>query len=250
MTKLITITTDFHDSFATAQLKAVAASLGFNGNLIENHEVSPFSIFEGAFQIATLARYSPPDSVHVGIVDPGVGTARRGIVVKTKRNWFVAPDNGILSPVLTDEGIKRVWKIKEKRISKELSNTFHGRDVFIKVAVMLAQGKTPSNFDCEQIKPETLDKISFRDGQVLQVDCYGNIKVFWTHKLNLGKKIILSNHVKKYEFPIVKTFANVPPGKPLAYLGSNGTLEIAVNLGSAAKEYKIQSGELLNIDCK
>ncbi|HJZ05323.1 MAG TPA: SAM-dependent chlorinase/fluorinase, partial [Patescibacteria group bacterium] len=181
---LITITTDFGDGFATSQLKVIVAGLGYTGHLVENHDVKPYSIVEGAYGIWQLAKYCPKGSVHVGVVDPGVGSDRAGIVIKTKNFWFVGPDNGLLYPAAVADGIERIWKIID---FENVSNTFHGRDVFIKQAVWLAQGKEPRGEEIEEIK-----RLSFEEGQVVHIDHYGNAKIW-------GKKT--------FGLPVVKTFS-------------------------------------------
>lgn len=247
MKKIITITTDFGDSFAAAQLRAVISSLGFEGDLIENHDISNFSIIEGSFQILTLSRFCPIGSIHVGVVDPGVGSDRAGIIIQSKNYWYVGPDNGLLSPAASRDGILKAWKLKESHVSDYVSNTFHGRDVFIKVAVYLAQGNQPEDFQSERTAIGELVTNRFQDGQVLHVDHYGNVKIQWSNKLIVGKKLFVKLNETSLEAPIVKTFSDVEKGKPLALLGSSNTLELAINLGSIASKYSIQAGEILDI---
>lgn len=248
--KNITITTDFGDQFAIAQLHAVIADLGFNRKLIENHGVIPFSIIEGAFQIALLSRFSPDQSVHLGVVDPGVGSRRKGIVLQTKIGWFVGPNNGLLYPAAKEQGIYNAWSLKESYFGKQVSNTFHGRDVFVKAAVYLAQEKKPEEFGCSKINTDSLVKLKFKKGQVLHIDSFGNIKIHWPKRVkNNG---LLSVQAKKgfFSVPLVKTFTDVAPRKPLALLGSSGTLELAVNLGNAQRKLGIEVGDILKIKDK
>lgn len=250
MHKVITVTTDFGDQFSAAQLKSIITTLGFKGNLIENHSVKPFSITEGAFELKLIAKYSPDGTIHLGVVDPGVGSQRRGIVVKTKRFWFIGPDNGLLYPAIEKEAVESVWQIQENKISKEISHTFHGRDVFIKAAVYVAQSKHPVSFGCIPIDPHSLKKLSFKDGQVLHIDYFGNIKVYWPNEIKEGKRLVVQNSTSLYELPIVKTFSDVPVGQPLALVGSSYTLELAVNLDNASKLLSINKNDILNISYK
>lgn len=241
MQKIITITTDLGDQFASAQLKAVVYSLGFEGKIIENHGVKPFSIMEGAFEIQALANFCSRATVHLGIIDPGVGSDRAGIIIQTKKSFFVGPDNGLLYPAAQKEKIVRVWKIMEDKINKKFTNTFHGRDIFIKVAAYLANGQKPGSFGCTEINPKSLERLEFKTGQVVHIDHYGNIKVYWKNSLNghlrLGKCI----------FPVVKTFSDVAVGKALAYLGSHDILELAINRGRANEQLGIKLEEILEI---
>jgi S-adenosyl-L-methionine hydrolase (adenosine-forming) len=247
MKKLITVTTDFGDNFAASQLKAVVFALGFEGNYIENHDVSHFSIIEGAFQIMTLTRFCQKDTVHVGVVDPGVGSSRTGIIIRSKNSWFVGPNNGLLNLASEKDGILEAWKINEKHVGEYISNTFHGRDVFIKVAVYLSQGQTPEEFKSTKINLSDLIKSQIAEGQVAHVDHYGNLKVYFQKELPIGKKLVIKIKREEIEIPIVKTFSDVSTHQPLALLGSSGTLEIAINLGNFAKTYSVQVEDVLDI---
>lgn len=248
MSNLITITTDFGDQFAASQLRAVIAALGFKGQVIENHSVTHFSVTEGAFQINQIAKFSPPCSIHLGVIDPGVGSDRWGVVIKTKRSWFVGPNNGLLYPSAKEEGIKGIWWIKESAFGEKISNTFHGRDIFIKAAVYLAKGKSPKSFGCIKVTESDLEKREFQEGEIIHIDTYGNYKIHWPYKLTLGKTILVKNgHKKPFKIPVVRTFDDVKPNQPLAFLGSHGTLEIAINLESARNFFRFALGERLAI---
>lgn len=245
MKPLITITTDFGDQFAVAQLRAVLASLGFNGQLIENHDVTPFSILEGAFRIDLLSKFVPSGTVHLGIIDPGVGSSRRGVVLETRKAWFVGPDNGLFYQAATRQGIKRVWGIDESLFS-DVSSTFHGRDIFIKLAAFLSSGNDPAGYGCVLIDPTTLVQFEFKNGQVVHVDRYGNIKIYWSGTLP-KRRINVTFASFQEAIPIVKTFTNVQPGKPLAYLGSSNMLELAVNLGRGDHYFGLKVGDQVKI---
>lgn len=247
MNKLITITTDFGDQLAAAQLKAVLANLGFDGLVIENHSVTAFSIIEGAFSLALIARFSPKWTIHVGVVDPGVGSNRRGIIIKTKKSWFVGPDNGLLYQAAISEKIEFVWKIKESSISENVSPTFHGRDIFIKVAGYLALGKKPEDFGSISIPDKSLVKFSYKNGQVLHIDSYGNIKLHYLQEIYSHKKLIVKTRKQIFTVPLVKTFSDVPKGKPLAFLGSSQTLELAVSFKRADNFFGVKQGDILEI---
>ena len=245
MKNVITITTDFHDEFAVAQLHAVAHSLKFEGKLIENHSVTPFAIHEGAFQIETLAQFTPKGSVHLGVVDPGVGGIRRGIIIKNHKSWFVGPDNGLLYPAAKKAGVSEVWQITEKSIDSKTSNTFHGRDIFIKAAIYLSQGIHPEKFGSVKISPSKIKKLKLKKGQILHTDVYGNVKIHWKGKITPPGNLKFLINAKTEIFPVVKTFSDVQPGSQLAYEGSNGTLELAVNLGNLAHKFGLKTGDVI-----
>ena len=247
MNKLITITTDFGDQLAAAQLKAVLLDQGFDGQIIENHSINAFSITEGAFSLALIARFSPKGTIHVAVVDPGVGTNRRGIIIKTARSWFVGPDNGLLFQAANNEIIQQVWKLQESHISKEISNTFHGRDVFVKAAAYLSQNKQPEDFGSTNISVKSLVKLNLKNGQVLHIDSFGNIKLYCSQEINSHKTLLIKTKKNIFKVPFVKTFSDIPKGKPLAFLGSSQTLELAVNLKRADTFFGVKQGDILKI---
>ncbi len=248
MKQTVTVTTDFGDQFATSQLRAVMATLGFDGIVIENHSVTFPSITEGAFEIKILARYSPDNSVHVGVIDPGVGSARRGIVIQTKKAYFIGPDNGLFFPVAQEQGIEKVWQLVENHVSDQISNTFHGRDVFIKAGVFLGMGQKPEDFGSIPVETSSLVPFSFKQGQIVHVDNYGNIKVNWQGELKLGQKLKVTSRKGTFEVPVVKTFSEVSPNMPVALMGSSGTLELAVNLGRGDTFYGVKLEDVLTIE--
>lgn len=227
--KVITITTDFGDSFATSQLRAVLATLGFNGTVIENHDVKSYSIIEGAYGIWQTAKYCPKGTIHVGVIDLGVGSPRLGIIIKTNNFWFVAPDNGLLYPAAKKDGIKEIWKIDNSAF-KNCSSTFEGRDIFIKVAAFLASGKKPEDFGSTEIDSKDLAKLEFQNGQVVHIDKYGNIKI-WGNKT--------------FGLPLVKTFSDVKVGQPLILRGSSDVLEICLNQKSAEEHFGVKLEQVL-----
>lgn len=247
MNKVITITTDFGDQLAAAQLKAVLVNLGFDGTVIENHGVTAFSIIEGSFSLVLVSRFSPKNTVHVGIVDPEVGSNRRGIIIKTSQSWFVGPDNGLLFQAASSEKIESVWKIKESLISKNTSPTFHGRDIFIKSAAYLTLGKQPEDFGNTRVPVKSIIKLSFKNGQVLHIDSYGNIKLQCLQEIYSHKKLTIKTRKNTFTIPLVKTFSDVPKGKPLAFLGSSQTLELAVNFKRADTFFGVKQGDILKI---
>ena len=244
--KTLTITTDFGDSFAVAQLHAVIDSLKFNGKIIENHSTSPFSINSGAFEILTLSKFLTKGSVNVGVIDPGVGSTRAGIIIKTKNFWFVGPDNGLLYPAAIADEIVKVWKITESAFLN-VTNTFHGRDVFIKIGALLAKGKVPKDFKSTLINKSDLVSTKFEDGEVLHIDSYGNLKVHTKKSFTVGTTLMLKREKLNLRIPVVTIFNDVSKGQSLAYEGSSHTLEFAIREGDFAKEFNIKNNDLLEI---
>lgn len=248
MKKIIAITTDFGDNFASAQLRAVLASFDFTGEIIENHSVTPYSILEGAFQILTLSKFTPRQTIHLGVVDPGVGSDRKGIIIKTNNYYFVGPDNGLLYPAAANDGIISVYQIQESKINGKISNTFHGRDIFIKIAASLAKGKTVKDIEAIEMDVQNIERIKFKKGQVLHIDRYGNIKIHWAEDIMPGQVLCITKEDKDINIPVVKTFSDVSPTKPLALLGSSDTLELAINLDNIQHWLGAKVGDIISIN--
>ncbi len=234
--KTLAITTDLGDQFATAQLRAVISGLGFGGTIIENHHVHPYQIREGAYGIWQLAKFCHKETVFLGVVDPGVGSVRAGIIIKTTDFWFVGPDNGLLWPAAEKNGILKTWKIDETNFGN-VAQTFHGRDVFVKAAVWLSAGQNPTAFGSTKLDPNELQRIVFVNGEIIHIDHYGNVKFFWDQKLKLGDEL--------FGVPVVRTFSDVPNGEPLILNGSSDLLELAINLGSAREMFGLKLGDVV-----
>lgn len=216
------------------------------------HDVEPFEIAEGAFVIAQAYRFFPKKTVHVIVVDPGVGSERRPILAEMAGQYFVAPDNGVLSMIFSREAKKKVRHVtNDKYFLHPVSRTFHGRDVFAPVAAHLASGvaaarfgKTIEDFVRLSIDKPTRTGKRVWTGTILKVDRFGNL--------------ITNLHID--EFPDVRTrpfelnaglqqisrlattFSECAPGEFFVVVGSAGYLEVAANQGSAAKMLGVRSG--------
>ncbi len=231
---IITLTTDFglSDHFV-GTMKGVLLSLAPAATLVDiTHEIGAYAIGEGAFAIAQAYRYFPKKTVHLVVVDPGVGTQRRPIVAEAAGQFFVAPDNGVLSMVYAREKKVRVRAIaSEKHFRKPVSRTFHGRDIFAPMAALLARGTPPARFG-----PVRTGK-RFWQGSVLKVDHFGNLITNFhvedfpelrtrPFQVTCGQAALLE---------LSETFAAGAAGEPALVVGSSGYLEIAVNQGSASQ---------------
>lgn len=248
MDKIITLTTDFGEDFARGQLETVIYRINSNIKVITlSNQVTPFSLIEGAFILLKGYCFAPVNSVHLAIIDPGVGSDRRGVIIRTRNHWFIGPDNGVLYPAALKDGIKKAYVIDEKRLGEGLSYTFHGRDIFAKVAAWICSNHDPLNFTSE-INTELLKKSKLLPNQVTHIDTYGNIKVNNScQKFKVGNKLSIKINNQEYRILFVKTFADVRSGQLLAYNGSHGILEIAKNLGSANDELELKIGDILRI---
>ena len=247
---IITLTTDFglNDHFV-GTLKGVILEIVRDVEIVDIcHAVQAFDVLDGALMIAQAYSRFPSGTVHLVVVDPGVGTARRPILVTSERHHFVAPDNGVLSLIYAREERLSVRHIAaEHYYLQPVSNTFHARDIFAPVSAYLAKGVDPEKFG-EEItdfvrfnapKPKPTDGKTLR-GVVLKIDRFGNLVTNITpqdapmlfeadpapFKLVVGKREVTEIH---------KNYAEGAPGEVFAILGSMGYLEIATNRGSAAQ---------------
>ena len=244
---VITLTSDFADKFAESQVELVIHSINPTIKFIVGQSnVTPFSILEGAFILSKLYPFSPNGSIHLAVVDPGVGSERKGIIIKTKNYWFIGPDNGLLYSAATDNGIEKVWTINEAVIGS-LSNTFHGRDIFAKVAAYISIDKPLEEFAIE-FPVKDIVALSSKQNQVVHIDPYGNIKLqAKSNGFRFGDKLVIATPKTKTNAVYCKTFADVPLGDYLIYQGSHQTLELAKNQDSAAEKLDVKVGEILEI---
>jgi S-adenosyl-L-methionine hydrolase (adenosine-forming) len=247
---IITLTTDFglNDHFV-GTMKGVILSIVPDAEIVDIcHTLQPFDILDGALTLAHSYRYYPASTVHLVVVDPGVGSARRPIVASSEEYNFVAPDNGVLSLMYAHEERLSVRHVtSEHYFLQPLSNTFHGRDIFAPVAAYLAKGVVHEKFG-EEItdyvrfhapKPKAVDGKTLR-GVVLRADRFGNLITNFTPEdvpalfqaEATGFKIMVANReITK----IQQNYAEGAPGEVFAILGSMGYLEVAANRGSAAQ---------------
>jgi S-adenosylmethionine hydrolase len=222
------------------------------------HQVTPFDIAEGARFLAGSAPYFPKDAVFVGVVDPGVGSPRKAIIAKSKvGQFFVVPDNGLLTLVQDRDGIEEAREITnpEWMIGSKLSSTFHGRDIFSPAGAHLARGddwtQAGPALDVTQLTRITVDKATVEasglHGEVIGTDGpFGNLvldvpqEVFAQLGYRIGDTIPVILDGKSYSIPLHKTFSDVAIGKPLFYIDSRGRLSLAFNQGNFAENYHIE----------
>ncbi|ADO74886.1 SAM hydrolase/SAM-dependent halogenase family protein [Stigmatella aurantiaca] len=222
-----------------------------------SHDVTPYSVLDGARFLAGTAPYYPAGTVFVAVVDPGVGSARRALVVKTRRGqFFVLPDNGLITLVARQEGVVEAREITNRlwHFAPELSSTFHGRDVFAPVAARLARGEdwtqvgAPVEGWVRLEIPEAQVKDEALHGTVLAIEHpYGNLvtNVDGALLAKLGYQRgdtvrVTFGKGRELRLPLVSTFSEVPVGKPLAYVDSRGRVGFAVNQGSFAQVHGVR----------
>lgn len=246
LTPLFVLLTDFGFDFAVASMKGVILSSLPKAEVIDlDHTIEKFNLISAAFVLNKSYRFFPKGTTFVCVIDPGVGSARKLLCVETDDYTFVAPDNGLLHHILRDEKVRGVWYVEDHGM-KPQSNTFHGRDLFVPVAVALAQGRRDflrpySVSDCV-----VLDQLDTQQ-LVVYTDSFGNIKTNVSADLITGDVVTLLVRDTAHRIPFVKQFSEVTPGELLCYRGSNNTLEIAVNLGSARDRLKVTSGDKITV---
>jgi len=244
---------------SVALCKGVMYSIAPELRIVDlTHEVAPFSILDGARFLYGASPYFPAGTVFVTVIDPGVGSTRKAVVVKTKRGqYFVLPDNGLMTLVQDRDGIEAVREITNRdwMIGTALSSTFHGRDIFSPVGARLAHGADWTNVGPESSasKLVRLDLVAPHlderglSGEVIATDGpFGNLvtDVSGDDFLKLGYGHGQNVHVTigktEMNIPFVRTFSDVPLKKPLLYIDSRGEVGLAVNQGSFAAMYSIK----------
>jgi S-adenosylmethionine hydrolase len=252
---------------AVAICKAVIAQIAPDARIMDiTHQVTPFSIEEGARFLAGVTPYYPAGTVFLVVVDPGVGTSRKAVIVKTnKGQYFVLPDNGLVTPVIDRDGFAGAREITNPAwmIGDKISSTFHGRDIFSPAAAHLAQGE-----DWMLAGPEVSELVRLNPrvaaveqkgitGEVIGLDDpFGSLITdiqgddFKMLGYKLEDKVPVKIDKKQYTFPYENTFMGVPVGQPLIYIDSRGRLGIAVNQGDFSKEFHVTPPALVFIPRK
>jgi S-adenosylmethionine hydrolase len=266
--KIVVFQSDFGlKDGAVSEMKGVAMGVSPDLKLFDlTHEIPAYNIWEAAYRLEQTVRYWPAGTVFVSVVDPGVGTARKSVVLKTKSgHYIVTPDNGTLTLIAQSLGIDELREIDEnvnRRKDSQKSYTFHGRDVYAYTAARLAAGVI-SFEQVGPLLPKQVVSIPYQEatlqGKTLKGDIpvldvqYGNV---WTNipdtlfnrlAPHFGDKLRVSIFYKgkliyRGEMPYRQTFGDVAEGKPLAYINSLLQLSFALNQRDFAKAYHISSG--------
>ena len=252
---IITLTTDYGtNDHLVGTLKGVILKIVPDTTIVDiTHNVTPYDLLDGALAIGSAYSYFPARTIHVVVVDPGVGTERRPLLVTGENQYFVAPDNGVLSLVFErEENVLVRHANVEHYYLEPVSKTFHGRDVFAPVAAWLAKGSQASAMGDEitdykkfaMPKPKPADGLL--KGVVLRVDSFGNI--ITNFRAEDLPAVALENGAAQFQVgnqvvsKLVDTFAKGAPGEAFAYIGSNGFVEIGINRGNASKSLGIGRG--------
>jgi S-adenosylmethionine hydrolase len=255
---VIVFMTDFgtaNDSVAIC--KAVMLSIAPEARIMDiTHQVTPFQIEEGARFLEAVSPYYPAGTVFVAVVDPGVGTSRKAIIVKSRKGqYFVLPDNGLITVVMDRDGLESAREITNANwmIQSPISSTFHGRDIFSPAGAHLAAG-----WEFNLVGPEVPQLVRLTPktstttdkgiaGDIIGLDDpFGSLVTdipgdeFKRLGYNLGDKFRAEINKKAVTLPYVKTFMDVPVGDPLLYIDSRGRVGIAINQGNYSKKFNIE----------
>lgn len=240
---IVTLTTDFgsSDGYAGALRGAVLSAFAAARVVDVAHDLRPQSIRDGAFALRTAAPWFPPGTVHLAVVDPGVGSARRLLVIVDHggRRILVGPDNGVFSYVLDDARVFEAHAIDLAAFPRA-SRTFHGRDVLAPVAGQIAAGADPFSFgpsaaDLVRL-PKYREPVGTREGRVLRIDRFGNVVT--TLEPVGGDAVVEAAGVRVRRR--VDCYAELPEGEVGWYVGSLGLIEVAVRDGSAAERLGVR----------
>jgi len=241
---------------AVAICKAVILGIAPDARIMDiTHQVTPFSIEEAARFLLGVTPYYPSGTVFLVVVDPGVGTSRKAVIVKTsKGQYFVLPDNGLVTPVVDRDGFAGAREIANPAwmIGDKISSTFHGRDIFSPAAAHLAQGEDwmlagPEVSELVRLNPRvaTMEAKGISGTVIGLDDPFGSLITdiqgddFKKLGYALEEKVTLRIDKKQYTLPYEKTFMGVPVGQPLLYIDSRGRVGIAINQGDFSKKFHI-----------
>jgi S-adenosyl-L-methionine hydrolase (adenosine-forming) len=259
---LITLLTDFgdRDSFV-ASMKGVILTINPHATLVDlSHHVPPHSVEDAAYLLKSCYRYFPRGTVHVAVVDPGVGSARRPLIAKSEHYFFLAPDNGLLTPILAEDSEMEVREIEnaDYRLTSP-GHTFDGRDLFAPAVAWLTKGEPLASFGRLVNDPVRfpLDEPVWQDqrlvGHIVYVDRFGNLisNIMRKHLEEVGavtKHPTPEIHIAQQTIKgLVVSYSEGEGSRPAALLNSSGFLEIFVKEGSAAEELGLKSGALITV---
>jgi S-adenosyl-L-methionine hydrolase (adenosine-forming) len=260
---IITLTTDYGtNDHLVGTLKGVILKINPDVTIVDiTHHVTPYDLLDAALAIGSAFAYFPPRTIHIVVVDPGVGTERRPILATADNQYFVAPDNGILSFVYErDPNVVVRHANAEHYYNQPVSKTFHGRDVFAPVAAWLSKGWQTAAMgeEIQDYKRFALPRPKATNGVlkgiVMRVDGFGNLVtnfrqedlpegVWQADKVNFQ----IGTHAVSR---LVETFALGKAGEAIAYLGSSGYVEIALNKGNAARTLGLNRGAVVTLQSK
>jgi S-adenosylmethionine hydrolase len=258
---VITLLTDFGNTDEyVGVMKGVMLSICPSVSVVDiSHQLEPQDIVQAAFLVPAYFHYFPEGTIHIVVVDPGVGSQRAILAVHFRKHYFIAPDNGVLSLLLRDQKSDTIIEVtKSKYFLEPLSATFHGRDIFAALGAHLACGQKIESFGARRKAKEIiyLDDLTAKViesgelvGKIISIDRFGNLisnidaiqlRDFYPSDSSQQVHITIGSLTIS---GMAKTYADAAPEAPLALIGSRGYLEIAFNCGNAQKRLKARRGD-------
>ncbi|HPM84635.1 MAG TPA: SAM-dependent chlorinase/fluorinase [Candidatus Anammoximicrobium sp.] len=256
---ILTLTTDFGSgSPYVAQIKGVILSIHPHAVLVDiTHDIAPQDVRQGALVLEDVTPRFPESSIHVAVVDPGVGTDRRVLAAEIGRRYYIAPDNGLLGRLIGRDPDARVMALTKREYwLSAVSATFHGRDILAPVAAHLSLGTALEELGeawdqpVQVSWPEAVVEKNRLQGEIIAIDTFGNLISNITQDLIAATRAPDAATVHcggRTISGIVATYGQRPPGTPIALVGSSNRLEIAVVNGNAAVELRAQVGEAVSV---
>jgi len=253
---IITLLTDFGEEDPyVGSMKGVILSISPKARLVDlSHQIKRHDIRQGAFFLFSLVKYYPKGTIHLVVIDPGVGTERKAIIVQSENHFFVGPDNGVISLAAQNDGVRKVIEIENSDYYLQpVSETFHGRDIFAPVAAHLAKNKRIEEFGSVledwiqlRIPLATINKAEIK-GEIIHIDRFGNLitnisrEIFQkVHDLQRSFIEIKINN-RELQVPLCSSYNEVKKGDFLGIFGSTDFLEISKNQESAADALNSQN---------
>jgi len=258
--RIVTLLSDFgnRDQYVS-EMKGTILSLCPSATVVDiSHEIEKFNIRMGAFVLAAASTCFPVGTIHVAVVDPGVGGQRRNLLIETKRAAYIGPDNGILLPASLRDGIKETYLIENREFMRSsVSSTFHGRDVFA-----FAAGRVACGAEISEAGPTVSDPVSVTltsaevshnsiNCEVLGIDSFGNIVTTASDKelraigLEVRDELVMRTKGRTHRLIVGRTYSDAAEGKPVLLVGSHDLLEIAIDKANAAKRFHLRPGDRL-----
>jgi S-adenosyl-L-methionine hydrolase (adenosine-forming) len=255
--RILTLLTDFGlNDVYVGVMKGVIAQVNPQLRVIDlTHQIPPQNVTAAQFNLMNAYPYFPPGTVHVAVVDPGVGGTRRAIAIQLAEAFLVGPDNGLLSGVVAQKQVIQAVELTNTRYWRNAtpSSTFHGRDIFASVGAHLASGVAIAEMG-DAIAPESLVQSpipTYRAvtngcvGSIQHIDRFGNAITNIPGHVVEGRKWTMA--IGKIVIPGCRTYGDVQPGQPLALVGSHGWVEIAVSNGDAQYQMRLQWGNEVRV---
>ena len=251
MKTVITLLTDFGTAdYFVGAVKGAILSVNPQAVIVDlTHEIPPQDVADGAFTLSAAYKTFPAETIHVGVVDPGVGSTRRAIIVRANKQFFVGPDNGLFTYIYDREPAYKVFHVTARKYFRpDPSSTFHGRDIFAPVAAALSNGVKPREFGPRineavrlrvSLEPEVLKNGDVR-ARIIHIDRFGNCVTNITRDLVKPNATLLINRKTIHEFR--NFYGEDSSDSPFAIWGSAGFLEVSLNGGSAAKSLNVSTG--------